>query len=701
MTRLLALLLLGACGPFITEDEKGDWEDMDGDGVPWDEDCDDSDPNVSAQTSWYTDSDGDGYGDADAVERSCGQPPGAVTNADDCDDSNASTNPGADEVPYDDTDQDCDGVDLTDVDGDGHDGEDAGGDDCDDTDASVYPDAPDGAYDGIDQDCDGDPRDDLDGDGEDSVYAGGDDCDDTNGEISTDAEETWYDGIDQDCDGGSDYDADGDGVDSREGGGKDCDDSSADTRPDADEVCGDGVDNNCDGAADCGLADEQTASDADARLLGESKNDQAGASLDVIADWDGDGNDELLVGAPYSSRVATNGGAAYVVKSPFSGEISLTDASAILTATADNDEGGHAVASGGDVDADGIADLLVASWKSNSGGTDAGATYFFYGPVSGEVTLTGCDSAIVGDDAGDYAGQAVSGAHDLDDDGYMDLAIGAFGRSSSAGMAYTLLGPLTGDFLISFSPGTWAGEDAADEAGGAVALVEDTDGDGRDELLVGAAKAAGGGSSRGVAYLLLGSATGDGDLADSDALLLGEADNDGAGTAVSEAGDLDGDGYGDLLVGAPYEDSTASGAGVAYVVRGPVLGLFTLYNSDARLYGETGGDQAGAWVASAGDVNADGSPDLYIGAPEATPAGDGSGSAYVLYGPVEGDLNLGDADARIDGADTYAYLGSQGRGIPDATGDGLADLVVGAYGTRSTGTLSYQGAALIFQGGGL
>ena len=136
---------------------KDSWVDADGDGVPADRDCDDTDPEVSpcgvneiamdgidndcnGEDRW--DEDGDGY-------------TRVASGGEDCDDADASIHPRAKEVPYDGVDQDCSGADLTDVDGDGWDGTAVGGEDCDDGDASVAPDAVEIACDGVDQDCDG------------------------------------------------------------------------------------------------------------------------------------------------------------------------------------------------------------------------------------------------------------------------------------------------------------------------------------------------------------------------------------------------------------------------------------------------------------------------------------------------------------------------------------------------------------------
>ncbi len=121
-----------------------------------DNDCDGTvDEDAIDMTTWYADSDGDGYGDADSTTEACGEQPGYVANASDCDDASDEAHPGGTEVAYDGLDNDCDGGDLTDVDGDGFDAEEVGGDDCDDTDDYINPEGEDIVGDGIDQDCDG------------------------------------------------------------------------------------------------------------------------------------------------------------------------------------------------------------------------------------------------------------------------------------------------------------------------------------------------------------------------------------------------------------------------------------------------------------------------------------------------------------------------------------------------------------------
>ncbi len=236
-----------------------------------DDDCDgavDEDSAVDAVT-WYRDADSDSYGDPSVTDLECSQPSGYVADNTDCDDTVATTYPGADEY-CNGVDDDCDGdvdeddaVDVatwyrdadsdsygdftaSDIDCDQPSGYVADDTDCDDTDPATYPGAPEVPYDGIDQDCSGSDLCDADVDGFDAEECGGDDCDDEDADIRPDATELWYDGVDQDCDEWSDYDADLDGFDSATYDGEDCDDADPDTYPGAPDEPYDGIITDCD-----------------------------------------------------------------------------------------------------------------------------------------------------------------------------------------------------------------------------------------------------------------------------------------------------------------------------------------------------------------------------------------------------------------------------------------------------------------------
>ena len=290
---------LEACGQpsgFVDGDE--DCDDSDADISPdADEVCDsvdndcDGDTDESSATdalTWFLDVDGDGFGDTDRARLACTEPFGHTLDDTDCNDLDSRVNPGAAEV-CDKVDNDCDGdtdepdaadartwfLDAdTDGFGDGAVSEIAcsqpsgftsDGSDCDDGDATISPGAEDTPYDGIDQDCDGGDLTDADGDGFDSVVVGGTDCDDEDRNVRPGAVEVFYDGIDQDCDGGNDFDQDGDGFDADVINGGDCDDTDPSINPGVDEVCEEGlqIDSDCDGDPntdrDGVLADPQTA----------------------------------------------------------------------------------------------------------------------------------------------------------------------------------------------------------------------------------------------------------------------------------------------------------------------------------------------------------------------------------------------------------------------------------------------------------
>ena len=171
---------------------------------------------------------------------------------------------------------------------------------------------------------------------------------------------------------------------------------------------------------------------------------------------------------------------------------------------------------------------------------------------------------------------------------------------------------------------------------------------------------------------------------------------DRAGSSVSSAGDANQDGYDDVLVGAP---AASSGAGIAYLLHGPISGATLLSTASAILTGETAGDAAGTGVTSAGDVDQDGFDDFLISAPRRDDGLQDVGAAYLVQGPVTGAYALSNAPAWFQGDAASQQLGGSMASSRDANGDGQLDILLGAPGDIQAA--SSGGAAYLFLTEGL
>ena len=620
-----------------------------------DQDCDgliDDDP--AAGTVYWPDADADGWG-GEPGARACSQPAGSVTADGDCDDADSGVHPGATEV-CDGVDTDCDGALLPEEEGD-DDGDGFGGcGDCDDSDPAVNPAAqevcdaagPGGAS--TDEDCDG-----LADDADSSVDAAG--------------QTAWY------------RDADGDGWGAASPTATACDvpagyaaiqgdcaDSSAAISPGQAEVCGDGTDNDCDGDDPrCRPVGTLALGGADLSWDSELVADGAGTRLGV-ADMDGDGEQEILVGA-WGQGSADNG-AAYVLGmggAPAGGLL----ASGVRVSGVSGEQAGIALA-GRDLDGDGIAELILGAWGADYVRVNTGAVYVLAGPVSAGTTAAAA-AVLTGEAMTDLAGFAVCSA-DTDGDGIMEVATGAYGSDrggANSGAVYLAEAP-SGSSNLSAADAVIEGAAADDFSGYAIA-AGDVDGDGLDDLWIGGYGADRGGSASGSAWLLYGPISGTIDLSAADEEIHGSAVDDQLGTEVG-AGDIDGDGRADLWAGAILDGQGGRDAGAVFLFYTPVSGAATL--ADAILIGEDEEDRLGAAVA-AGDVDADGSTDLLVGAWYDEPTGTGSGSAFLFYGPLSGSYSAGAADFRADGESSRDTAG-RGVALGDTDGDGFADLLLGA-----------------------
>jgi len=425
-------------------------------------------------------------------------------------------------------------------------------------------------------------------------------------------------------------------------------------------------------------------SHADYTFIGEEARDFAGLSVSNAGDVDGDGQADLLIGAYGNDDGGSDAGKTYLVLGASLGadaEIDLSDANAAFSGEAADDRAGFSVSDAGDVNADGYDDILIGAYGEGSHGMYSGAAYLVFGPASAEIGLSSADAKFTGESADDYAGAWVSSAGDVNADGYDDIIVGARRNDrggTNAGSAYLLLGPTSGETELANADLILVGVDAGDYAGDCVSSAGDTNADGYDDVIVGARYADGTAGNSGAAYLLLGPASGEMSLFAADAILGGENAADMAGERVSSAGDVNGDGYSDMLVGANGEDSGGNYAGAAYLILGPVSADISLSESTAKLIGEQADDIAGISVAGAGDVNGDGFADILVGASGQDSGGSYAGASYLVLGPLSGELELSDSDARLIGAAEDDSAGYSVSSAGDADDDGQDDILVGA-----------------------
>jgi hypothetical protein len=286
------------------------------------------------------------------------------------------------------------------------------------------------------------------------------------------------------------------------------------------------------------------------------------------------------------------------------------------------------------VNDDGFDDFLIGAYLNDEAGTNTGQTYLVLGKASGwamDTPLANVDASFLGETPGDGSGKAVACAGDVNADGFDDVLIGATGRLSSRGETYLILGKASGwamDTPLASADASFVGENIFDASGVAVASAGNLDGDGFDDILIGADENDEGADRAGKAYLVLGRASGwsmDTPLSGADASFLGEDAGDHAGGAVASAGDVDGDGLDEILIGATWRNQWQ---GKTYLLQGREAGwaLDTdLATADASFVGEDAYDYAG-FILSSGDVNGDGYSDPLISAAYDSDGGSNAGS---------------------------------------------------------------------------
>ena len=423
----------------------------------------------------------------------------------------------------------------------------------------------------------------------------------------------------------------------------------------------------------------------------------------VPKDFDGDGYSDVVVGAPGSGG---NPGQAFV----FYGRDGAVSGDPDVHLRNPAPEGGHhfgvSVASAGDVDGDGYADLIVGAYEQSLPTRWEGNAFLYYGGPDGihdepDVTLDNPDEGMVNG----FFGISVASAGDVDGDGYADLIVGASGQrspdspESQEGNAFLYYGSTRAVFdpeeFVRF-------DNPDDEHGGlfgwSVASAGDVDGDGYDDILVGAYRQDHREHDEGNVFLYYGSAR---DVFDPEEHVRFDNPDDRPegffGFSVASAGDTNCDGYADIVIQAPRQTDTESRAFVYYGGESrfrPIVEVSSItldHPADYVL------PHNGSYVASAGDVNGDGCADVIVGVGGRDTAEEDEGNVFLYYGreaivadSVAPDIIYDNPTDEVGGG--FGVVGSAG----DIDGDGYADVVIGAPGQE----ISYQhdGSAFVYFG---
>lgn len=428
-----------------------------------------------------------------------------------------------------------------------------------------------------------------------------------------------------------------------------------------------------------------TVSNGASNLAGGPPPLRMGAAVASGGDFNGDGLDDVLLGAPRDDASVPNEGVAYWVLG-VTGSVALTGAGGTLAGGQIASEFGAAVAMVGDVNGDGYDDALVGAPAFLASVSAEGRARLHYGSAAGPSATPGW--TVTGGAPGQRWGSAVSGAGDMNRDGFADIAVGSFHDATNGVRAGRVAIYLGGPGGPSGTPAfELFGDAAGDSLGFALAAAGDVNGDRYDDLAIGAPGDSG---ARGSATIVYGGGTPPFTWA---RFGIGSLAGEGFGRALAGRGDMDADGYADVAVGAPRANYGVVNAGGVAVYRGGPSGLIGA-GGQVRA-GELPFDFFGASV-SWGDLSGDGRSDLVVGAPGEDSTAANQGAVYAYVTAADGTLPAIASSKLITAQTNRLERGASVAANGDLNGDGFADIVFGM-----PGSLSGAGMVSFAAGGGV
>lgn len=420
-----------------------------------------------------------------------------------------------------------------------------------------------------------------------------------------------------------------------------------------------------------------------------------GTAVSTAGDLNGDGYSDLVIGAPFANNGQTNEGVVYVHYGSNTGIVAAP--SVVLEVNQQGAQFGCSTSTAGDVNGDGFSDLIVGArtWEDDIvNQLSEGAAFVFYGSAGGVSTVPNVTLQV--NQASDNFGSNVTCLGDINNDGFSDVGVGAYLSaypSFQEGAVFVFLGSAVG--LNTVPTHRLERNQGGAHFGRSLACAGDINGDGYSDVIIGASQwSVSPGFDQGAAFIYHGGPNALGAAFNPAPVLTlfgtPTVNDNNFGWSVACAGDVNGDGYSDVAIGA-YRDQIGvqTGEGVVRVFHGSAAGLST--TAAIALESNQNNAWMGRWVSTAGDVNGDGYGDLLVGIPYFANPESQEGQVRLYFGSAAGITTPAIFNYELN--TPGAFLGECVSTAGDLNGDGFSDFVVGAF------KYGFGGGAAVYMGG--